>query len=606
MTHGGDFTEARCAVNAGSVTASFILFDDAREGGAPCRLYEAPVGEVVARTIDEVGPALAELRGAVGRGRHAAGWVSYDAGYALEAKLRPWARRLGTTPLLWFGLFDNYRTLDPAERDAMLGDPAAAWIGRPRPRIAREDYLAAAAQVKEHLFAGDFYQANLTFGCDVLLRGEPMAAYAQMRGRSRAGWGGMVRHPGGWILSLSPEQFFTLRGGKLDAKPMKGTAPRRADPESDRAEAEALAADPKQRAENLMIVDLLRNDLARVAEPGSVAVPDLFAVESFPTVHQMVSRVTATLREGMDAVGVLETLFPCGSITGAPKIAAIAALRDLEPEARGVYTGSLGWIEPANADGPGDAAFNVLIRTLEIEGGSDVARLGLGSGLVVDSVVEDEWAECMLKGKFVASDPAEFDLIETMRFDPEVGISDLDRHLDRLAGSAERFDFPFNRHAARNELQAATFRRKEPAMLRLLLSPKGTMAIELKPMPEPPHHPVEVAVRPLPVMAGDVRLSYKTTARAFMEVARREGGKFETVFVDPDGHVTEGSFTSIFVERDGKYLTPPLERGLLPGLLRARLIEEGKAEEADLTVEDLAGGFLIGNMVRGLIEARLA
>jgi para-aminobenzoate synthetase/4-amino-4-deoxychorismate lyase len=584
-----------------AMAAPFILFDDARDSGAPCRLYEAPSGQIVAQSAEEIGSALGRLREEVTQGRHAAGWLSYEAGYAMEARLRPLERRLGQTPLLWFGLFDKYRIVEAGERGALLGDPAAAWIGQPRPRVERDVYLAAAREVKEHLFAGDFYQANLTFGCDVELSGAPMAAYAQMRGRSRAGWGGVVRHPGGWILSLSPEQFFTLRGGVIEAKPMKGTAPRRTAAEADRREAEMLAADPKQRAENLMIVDLLRNDLARVAETGSVAVPDLFAIESFPTVHQLVSRVTARLREGLDAVGVLETLFPCGSITGAPKIAAMEALRALEPEARGVYTGSMGWIDPN-----GDASFNVLIRSLEVDDGAAVARLGLGSGLVADSVVEDEWSECLLKGKFVASDPAEFDLIETMRFDPEVGIAELDRHLDRLSGSATRFGFPFNRHTARNELQAATFRSKEPAMLRLLLSPKGTMAIELKPIPEWPRQPVEVALRPLPVAADDVRLTYKSTARAFMENARRDGGKFETIFVDPEGHVTEGSFTSIFVERDGKYLTPPLTRGLLPGLLRARLIEEGKAEEADLTVEDLAGGFLIGNVVRGLIEARLA
>ena len=583
------------------MTALFLLFDDARDGGAPCRLYEAPVGEIVAHQIDDIASALAKLRAAVASGHHVAGWMSYDAGYALEPKLRVAARRLGATPLLWFGLFESYRILDEAERAAFLGDPAAAWLGQPRPRIERASYLAAAAQVKEHLFAGEFYQTNLTFGCDVALSGHPLAAYAQMRARSNSGWGGVVRHPGGWLLSLSPEQFFTLRNGQLEAKPMKGTAPRRADAQADRAEAAALAADPKQRAENLMIVDLIRNDLSRVAEAGSVAVPDLFAVESFPTLHQLVSRVTARLGRGIDAVGVLESLFPCGSITGAPKIAAMAALRELEPEARGVYTGSMGWIEPG-----GDAAFNVLIRTLEIEENAPLARLGLGSGLVVDSVVEDEWAECLLKGSFVASDPAEFDLIETMRFDPEVGIADLDRHLDRLDASATRFDFPFNRHSARNELQAATFRRSEPAMLRLLLSPKGTMAIELRPIPESPVQPVEVAVRPLPVAADDIRLSYKTTARAFMEAARADGGKFETIFIDPDGHLTEGSFTSIFVERDGKFLTPPIARGLLPGLLRARLIEEGQAEEADLTVDDLADGFLIGNAVRGLIKAKLA
>ena len=581
--------------------APFILFDDARQGGAPCRLYDAPVGEIAAHEIDDIAPALASLRAAVEGGKHVAGWLAYEAGYAFEPKLRPLAPRRGAGPLLWFGLFDSYRLLGPDQRAAVLGDPAAAWLGTPRPRIDSTTYRAASVEVGEHLLAGDFYQANLTFGCDVALTGSPLAAYAQMRARSVAGWGGVVRHPGGWLLSLSPEQFFTLRDGQLEAKPMKGTAPRRADPAADRAEAEALAADPKQRAENLMIVDLIRNDLARVAEPGSVAVPDLFAVESFPTVHQMVSRVTARLAPGVDAVGVLERLFPCGSITGAPKIAAMAALRQLEAEPRGAYTGSMGWIDPN-----GDAAFNVLIRTLELTENAANARLGLGSGLVVDSVVDDEWAECLLKGKFVASDGNEFDLIETMRFDPEVGIADLDRHLDRLDGAAARFDFRFNRHSARNELQAATFRRQEPAMLRLLLSPKGTMAIELKPIPEVPHQPVDVAVRPLPVTPDDIRLSYKTTARSFMEEARREGGMFETIFVDPDGRLTEGSFTSIFVERDGKYLTPPIGRGLLPGLLRARLVEEGRASEADLTVDDLADGFFIGNMVRGLIRAKLA
>jgi para-aminobenzoate synthetase / 4-amino-4-deoxychorismate lyase len=307
------------------------------------------------------------------------------------------------------------------------------------------------------------------------------------------------------------------------------------------------------------------------------------------------------LRPGMDPVRVLETLFPCGSITGAPKLAAIQALHELEPEARGAYTGTMGWIDPN-----GDASFNVLIRTLELVEGARAARLGLGSGLVVDSRLDDEWAECLLKGEFVAPDGQDFDLIETMRFDPQAGVVDLDRHLDRLASSAADLQFQFDRHAARNELQAATFRRKEPAMVRLLLSPKGSMAIELKPVPQAERGPVAVVVRPLPVDPADFRLRYKTTARRFLDAARREGGGFETIFTDRDGRLTEGSFTNIFVERDGHLLTPPAERGLLPGLLRQRLIEEGKAEEADLTVEDLKDGFLIGNMVRGLMKAELA
>ncbi|WP_118855793.1 aminodeoxychorismate synthase component I [Sphingomonas mesophila] len=581
------------------MTGPFLLFDDSRKGTA--RLYERPVGEIVAIEADEVRAALGELRAAVADGRHAAGFIGYDACYGLESKLGPLARRGGAAPLLWFGLFDGFRELGSADVAALLGDPAAAWLGRPEPRISRDDYVAAAGRVRAHLFAGDFYQANLTFGCDVALSGPPLAAYAEIKRRSNAAWGGVARFPGGWLLSASPEQFFTLRDGLLEAKPMKGTAPRHDDPAADRAEADTLAADSKQRAENLMIVDLLRNDLARVAETGSVDVPELFAVESFPTVHQMVSRVTARLRGGLGPVDVLETLFPCGSITGAPKIAAIAALRALEPEPRGAYTGSMGWIAPN-----GDAAFNVLIRTLEWADGAGVARLGLGSGLVVDSVAGNEWDECLLKGKFVASDVQDFDLIETMRFDPHGGIAFLEEHLDRLGRAAEQFDFRFDRHGARNELQAATFRRSDPAMLRLLLSPKGSMAVELKPLPEAPRERVKVAVRPLPVASDDVRLRWKTTARAFLDEARREGGGYETVFVDGEGMVTEGSFTNVFVERGGRLATPPLSRGLMPGLLRARLIAEGKAVEAEVSEADLAGGFLIGNSVRGLIRAELA
>jgi len=580
----------------------FLLFDDAREGGAPARLYRAPFETICAMELSEVRPALERLRAAVKDGAHAAGYLTYEAGLAFEPRLVAKARE-ASGPLLWFGLFGGYETVEVAD---WLPDPAGGWVGKPMPRMGQADYLAAAERVREHLYAGDFYQANLTFGCDVAVAGDPLAIYARLREHSAAGWGGVVRRPGGWLLSLSPEQFFTIRGGVIEAKPMKGTAARGADAVADAAAVAELATDPKQRAENLMIVDLLRNDLARVAEAGSVAVPELFKVETFPTVHQMVSRVTARLRDGVDAVGVIETIFPCGSITGAPKIAAIEALAKLELEPRGAYTGSMGWIEPPNAQGPGDAAFNVLIRTLELGMDSHVAKLGLGSGLVVDSIAPDEWAECLIKGEFVSRAAPTADLIETMRFDPHDGLIELDRHLDRLSASATDLGFKFDRHAARNELQAATFGRKRKAMARLLLSPTGMMAIEVKPVEEPDAVPVSVAVQPLPVDPGDFRLKYKTTDRRFLDEARRASGAYETVFVDPQGKLTEGSFTNIFVERDGKLVTPPLTRGLMPGVLRGMLIEKGEAIEGDLTIEDLAGGFFVGNMLRGLIPAKLA
>jgi para-aminobenzoate synthetase/4-amino-4-deoxychorismate lyase len=571
------------------VDAPFLLFDDARPGGG-ARLYRSPVGEVRAERMEEVLPALEALQAAVRGGRHAAGFIAYEAGYALDPALGSAARE-GEGPLLWFGLFDGF---EETGAEAVLPSPAGAWNGVPEPSLSRDEYRAAVARVHGQLRAGEHYQVNLTFPCAVPFAGSPEALYARLRGASQAGWGALVRNPGGWLLSLSPEQFFTLRGGVIEARPMKGTAAADAD-------AALLTEDSKSRAENLMIVDLLRNDLARVAEAGSVAVPELFAIERYPTVTQMVSRVTARLRQGLDAVDVLRTIFPCGSVTGAPKVAAMRALRELERVPRGAYCGSAGWIEPG-----GDAAFNVLIRTLEIQENAETATLGLGSGLVVDSVAEDEWAECLAKGAFVTRDRPLIDLIETMRFDPTEGVVELDRHLDRLKASADALRFRFDRHAARNELQAATFGRRTAATARLLLSPTGMMAVEVRSMPRMGMEPMRARIMPLPVATDDWRLRFKTTDRAFYDEARAACGADEVIFADPDGRLTEGSFTSVFVEREDRLVTPPLARGLIPGVLRDKLIAEGRAVEGDLGAEDLEGGFLLGNMLRGLMKAQLA
>lgn len=569
--------------------APFLLFDDVR-GGGPARLYRQPIGEVRAERMSEVLPALDALQAAVRGGAHSAGFLAYEAGYALDPALADAARQ-GDGPLLWFGLFEGFEEVDAA---ALLPDPAGAWNGAPEPRLQRQEYLEAVAKVHEQLRAGEHYQVNLTFPCAVRVEGDPAALYTRLRAASQAGWGALIRHPQGWLLSCSPEQFFTLRGGLIKAKPMKGTAAPDA-PES------LLTEDAKSRAENLMIVDLLRNDLARVAEPGSVAVPELFAIERYPTVTQMVSRVTAKLRPGLDAVDVLRTIFPCGSVTGAPKVAAMKALRALEPHPRGAYCGSAGWIEPG-----GDAAFNVLIRTLEMSTKTAQATLGLGSGLVVDSVAADEWDECKSKGAFLTRDRPAIDLIETMRFDPSDGVIELDRHLDRLMTSAEALQFRFNRHAARNELQAATFARRTPALARLLLSPSGTMAVEVRPLPRARTEPANIKIVPLPVASDDYRLRYKTTDRSFYDDARIRSGADEVLFADKEGRLTEGSFTSLFVKReDGMLVTPPLCRGLVPGILRTKLIAESKAVEGDLRREDLEQGFMVGNMLRGLVTARL-
>jgi para-aminobenzoate synthetase / 4-amino-4-deoxychorismate lyase len=577
-------------------TGPFVLLDDARnEGASAARLYRDPIRIIEAQTREGLFQALDDVAAAQAQGLHAAGYMSYDAGAAFEDRLS--LSEGGETPLLWFGLFDRYDKIAPGDVAALLPFAAGAWAGAPTPAVTRAEYGTALAKVKAYIEAGDIYQANLTFPCSVATAGHPLALYAGLRARAGAGYGGVIWTGTDWLLSLSPELFFALKDGKITTKPMKGTATR--DAHDDARAIRELASDPKQRAENLMIVDLLRNDLSRIAQPGSVKVPELFHVETYPTVHQMTSTVTAAVKDGLGVSDILRAIFPCGSITGAPKIRAMEIVAEVETGPRGAYTGSIGRI-----DANGDAAFNVAIRTLKLRGEGSRATLGLGSGIVADSDEEAEWDECLAKGKFVA-DPRRFDLIETMRFDPEGGIALLDRHIARIKASADALGFAFDRHNARNELQAATFRIAQPRRVRLMLSPSGQIAVEINALHPMPDGPIEVSIVLRPVPREDFRLSHKTSDRAFYREALASAGTFEVALIDPDGFLTEGSFTNLFVKRDGVLITPPLSRGLLPGVMRSELIDRAMAKEADLRAEDLAGGFFIGNASRGLMAARL-
>ena len=499
--------------------------------------------------------------------------------------------------LLWFARFARVEHLDAAAIDALL-DVGPARVGPAVPRLDRAAYDAMLARIAELIAAGDVYQVNATFAADVATRGHPLALFRQLRAAQRAPYGALVHTGRDWLLSLSPELFFTLESRALTTRPMKGTAPRGATAAADDAAARALAADAKNRAENLMIVDLLRNDLSRVAEPGSVAVPALFAVERYPTLLQMTSTVTATAQPEIDAVDVLAALFPCGSVTGAPKLRATQVIAEVEAAPRGVYTGSIGSI-----DANGDAAFNVAIRTLVMRPGG--ATLGLGGGIVADSEPDAEWGEALAKAAFLTRRSGPLDLIETMRFVPGEGIAMRDLHLVRLAASAAFLGVPLDEPAVAAALDAACATFAAPARLRLLVAANGAVAVQASALPAPPAEPVEIAIVALPVAPIDWRLAHKTTDRAFYDDARRAAKAFEVVFERPDCRVTEGSFTSVFVERDGVLLTPPLADGLLPGVLRAHLIATGAAVETPLTAADLHDGFLIGNAVRGLLRARL-
>ncbi len=580
----------------------FVLLDDARvDGAAPARLLTDPVEIIAAMVPEEVDAAFDVIGEWQAAGHHAAGYIAYEAGHAIEPALSDRAAPLpGGWPLVWFARFATCERIAADRVADLLPDPAGAALGAVQPTIDYADYSRSIAAVLDQIRAGDIYQANLTFAAEVAVHGAPLAAYARLRGAARAGYGGIVYTGDRWLLSLSPELFLSIRDGQVMARPMKGTASRSSDATRDAAIAQALAADPKQRAENLMIVDLIRNDLSRVALPGSVAVPSLFRVETYPTIHQMVSDVTARLAPDVGIADVLRHTFPCGSITGAPKIRAMEIIDNLETAPRGAYTGSIGFVGPG-----GEAALNVAIRTLALRDGDACATLGLGSGIVADSLAAPEWAECLAKGDYVRSAVADFDLIETLAFDPAEGVLRLDAHLARLGASARTFGFGFDRHAIRNMLQHATFRQREAARIRLRLSAAGSVAIEVGPMPALPAAPVGVALVPLPVEAADIRLRHKTSDRALYDNARRASGAYEVLFVDSAGRLTEGSFTNIFVERGRLLLTPPLALGMQAGVLRAELVSDGKAQEAELTAADLTDGFLIGNAVRGLFRATL-
>ncbi len=375
-----------------------VLLDDTRSGGF-ARLYADPSDVVEAWSVDQVEGALEIVRRKVAAGHHAAGLLTYEAGAAFEPKLASGARNVVTAaPLLWFGIFDGHHRIDPA-RLATGAQRGLAHV----PAWSQRRHERAVRAALELIRAGDCYQVNLTFPSDVALAEPPWKTYLAIRQAQRSGWGGYLSTGRLRLLSCSPELFFAQDGRELVAKPMKGTAPNLGNAELDGESRRRLRESEKDRAENLMIVDLLRNDLSRVAVPGSVVVPALFDIETYPTVHQMTSTIRATIRQGVDSIDVLRATFPCGSVTGAPKVRAMEIIQALEGRQRGAYTGSLGFLDP-----DGTTAFNVLIRTLEVVGSEPFARLGLGSAIVADSDPGAEWEECAAKSAFLGpnSDPA--------------------------------------------------------------------------------------------------------------------------------------------------------------------------------------------------------
>ncbi|GAB4227692.1 MAG: aminodeoxychorismate synthase component I [Methyloligellaceae bacterium] len=584
-----------------------ILIDNSGDGGAPSYLFEEPCGEVIARDAAEVEEAITALSRATASGLHAAGYFSYELGYVLEPHLLPLLSRERPVPLLQFGLFAKRRALTGAQTDALLRSWGAGPYSLTGPEISmdRDTYRQHFARTQRYIADGDIYQLNLTLKGRFRLSGCPVTFYRELRRRQPVAHGALMQFDGLSLLSLSPELFLSLSSGTALTRPMKGTAARGLTPVQDAALRNWLSRDEKSRAENLMIVDLMRNDLSRIAQTGSVRVETLFNVETYRTLHQMTSDITARLRDDVSLMDLLKALFPPGSITGAPKLRAMEIIHELESGPRGIYTGAIGMLAP-----DGSARFNVAIRTLTIhEDGR--GEIGIGSGIVHDSEADAEYDECLLKMRFMNEPAADFELIETLLHKPGSGYVLLSRHLERLAASAGYFGFPYEEARVRDvlEREAARLGRSDHRV-RLLLSPDGSLSISATPVGAgSPEQKLAYVFSPLTMSSDDVFLYHKTTRRQTydQEHARLSArfGADEVLFVNERGELTEGSRTNIFIERGGKLLTPALECGLLPGTLRADLLASGKAEEAVLYPADLesADAVFLGNSVRGLVPA---
>ncbi|MDR3751975.1 MAG: aminodeoxychorismate synthase component I [Terracidiphilus sp.] len=592
------------------------------------RLFTAPLQVVEANQPAEIPALFAEIETAVAAGHFAAGFFAYECGSCFEptAAMRP---RHDHQPLAWFGIYQRPYLFDHCAGAFVGGDPpdlvrfpAANNDGAPPDdpqlqatfALTEPQYAERIAAIHQWIRAGDIYQLNFTAPMQVQASGGAAALYARLRARQPVEYGAFLHwQPRRRILSFSPELFFRVEneGGtrRIATRPMKGTAPRGRTTGEDRQQAEWLRNDEKNRSENLMIVDLLRNDLGRLARFGSVRVLDLFAVERYRTLWQMTSTVTAELRPDVGFQQIFRALFPCGSVTGAPKVRAMQLIAEIENQPRGVYTGAIGFFSPRRT------VFSVAIRTLELDGGQ--GTMGIGSGIVIDSVAADEFRECLLKAEFLTRPadrfPEQFSLVETLLW--HSGFPLIDLHLDRLQDSALYFGFPCDRTAIQAALlaHAGQFAVQQPRKVRLLLSSDGLPSIASEILPRSAAHasPVRLRIARERTDPADPMLFHKTThrplyAKAFK--AAKDAGYDDVLFLNRHGQVTEGAISNIFVEKDGRWSTPPVECGLLPGVQRRHLLEtQPGIETRVLCLADLreANAIYLANAVRGLRHAHI-
>ncbi len=553
--------------------------------------FHAPRETLIAETLDEVRQVIRDAETHARNGAWVLGFVSYEAARAFDSRFA--VQGNSEFPLAWFGIFDS---AIPYEFDAVDGPVFSSW----NPNVGRETYESDIAAIRQAIFDGDVYQVNHTLRLHSSYSGNGISLFHSLRNAQPNSYAAYL-NIGQWkILSVSPELFFRREGNAITTRPMKGTIGRGRYPEEDQAMAERLQTSEKDRAENLMIVDLLRNDLSRIALPNTVKVHELFSVETYPTVHQMTSMIAAETKPGTALDDIFAALFPCGSITGAPKMKAMEIIAEREKVPREIYCGAIGLLKPG-----GNAVFNVAIRTVLLQDSDRTATCGVGSGIVWDSTGDGEFSETILKSGFLNRQEESFSLIETLRLE-EGSFVRLGYHVARLAASARYFNRQFDASQCIAKLQDfAAICGKSAYRIRMTLDSAGNLNIEASDLPkEAPPHP-QFALSGFPVSRDSIRLFHKTTNRGLYEKATASfPDAFDVLLWNEQGEITEFTKGNIVLSIDGRLLTPSIDCGLLDGCLRRELIEKGEITEANLTLTDLdrAEQIWFINSLRGRIE----
>jgi para-aminobenzoate synthetase / 4-amino-4-deoxychorismate lyase len=562
--------------------------------GGPWRAFRGPSAVITAWSPDEVRPCLEAVERAVREeGLYAAGFVTYEAAAGFGLPAREMAPE--GLPLVALGLFSSSNVTFQGRPRPIGAGRAGPWT----PSITHEAYLQAVERIKIEIAAGNTYQINLTFRLRAPWSGDPLAVLADLQAAQRGLWAAFVDTGRHAICSASPELFFAWNDGRIECRPMKGTAPRGLWTADDLRQGAALQASAKNRAENVMIVDMVRNDLGRIATAGSVEVGSLFDVERYPRQWQMTSTVAGQVPDAR-MPEMFEAMFPSGSVTGAPKHSSMGIIRDLECSPRGVYTGAIGYFSPR-----GRGHFNVAIRTVMLDRDTGRAEFGVGSGIVWDSVERDEYDECLLKASILMEPEPPFRLLETIGYSPESGFVLVERHLDRLAASAGYFGYAFDRDEARAMLAQAQGDLRGASRIRLLLGRDGTMVCEAVDLGLSRAHPLRAVLAPDPIDPADVFLYHKTTRREVYEAARAaRPGADAVILWNPDREVTEGTEANLVALIDGRKVTPPVECGLLAGTFRADLLARGEIVEARIPMDALrrAERVWLVNSVRGWMD----